>query len=670
MDNRLLITIIDFLPDATFAINRNGNVTAWNKAIEEMTGIKREDMLGKGDYAYAIPFYSKKRPLLIDFVLQSTKAAEDSYSYIEQHGSTIYAEAYVPGIKKGTGGYLWGTAAPLLDDNGNIHGAIESLRDITDRKVTELKLKESEEKFRLLFEKSSDPAILLDGDKIIDCNEATLRLMHCPAKEQLIGFHPFDISPERQPDGRLSSEKVRELIDAVFRAGAIDFEWVHRTFEGEDLWIDVSLTLIPIQGKQIVFMVWRNITEQKRAEEGLEKEKYKFLTLIENAPFGMALVDKKGYYTFINAKFREMFGYDLHDIPNGREWCRKAYPDPEYRHKVIETWFEDIEKATYDPSLKETGKWTFTVTCKDSTKKVVNFISVRLPTGEYLMTYKDITELKRLEAQLLHSQKMEAVGTLAGGVAHDFNNILTAIIGFTTFTKRKLSYNDPVQHYLDNVLSAAERAANLTQSLLAFSRKQTISPKNIDIDDVIRKFEKLLIRLIGEGIEFNFKYSGESLIVKADQIQLERILMNLVINARDAMPKGGSLSIHTCIATINERFVEGHGYGKPGEYAFINVSDSGTGIDEITKKKIFEPFFTTKEVGKGTGLGLSIVYGLVKQHNGYIECESQPGHGTTFKIYFPLLQSDVKIKTIKTKLTHHRQKPMTGQSQLHALHNQ
>jgi PAS domain S-box-containing protein len=316
MNSRLLTTIIDFIPDATFAIDVDGKVTAWNKAIEEMTGIKREDMLGKDDYAYAIPFYSQKRPLLIDFALRSSKAAEDSYGYIRQHGNIIHAEAYVPGIKKGMGGYLRGTAAPLLDDNGNIQGAIESLQDITDRRTTELKLKESEEKFRLLFEKSFDPSLLLDGDKFIDCNEAALRLLHCPAKEQLIGSHPFDISPERQHDGSLSSEKTRELIDTAVREGAIDFEWIHRTFEGEDLWIDVSLTVIPIYGKQIIFTVWKNITERKRAEEGLEKEKHRFLALIENAPFGIALFNKEGRYTYVNKKITEMFGYDLDDIPD------------------------------------------------------------------------------------------------------------------------------------------------------------------------------------------------------------------------------------------------------------------------------------------------------------------------------------------------------------------
>jgi two-component system, cell cycle sensor histidine kinase and response regulator CckA len=330
-------------------------------------------------------------------------------------------------------------------------------------------------------------------------------------------------------------------------------------------------------------------------------------------------------------------------------WFRKAYPEPRHRHNVIEAWLNDMERFRQDPSLTEGRQRTFTVTSKDNTQKIINFISVQLSTGECLMTYEDITELKQLQTQLLHSQKMEAIGALAGGVAHDFNNILTAIIGYTTLAKMKLSDNNPVQHYLEDVLSAAEKATDLTRSLLAFSRKQIINPKNIDINETIRKVKKLLSRLIDDDIELHCEPSKERLVVMADQVQVEQILMNLVTNARDAMPEGGSLSIDTRTVILNERFVESHGYGIPGRHALIIVSDSGTGMDEATKGKIFEPFFTTKEIGKGTGLGLSTTYGIVRQHGGYIEVESEPEQGTTFKIYLPLVESDVTTLPSKIK---------------------
>jgi nitrogen-specific signal transduction histidine kinase len=253
----------------------------------------------------------------------------------------------------------------------------------------------------------------------------------------------------------------------------------------------------------------------------------------------------------------------------------------------------------------------------------------------------DVTEKTRLEEQLRQSQKMEAVGTLAGGVAHDFNNILTAILGYSEIVRRKMLSDDPQRPLLDQVLESSKRAANLTRGLLAFSRKQIIEPKPSDLNDIVRNMEKLLRHLIGEDIEFVTRLAAKELIAMVDPGQIEQVIMNLATNARDAMPAGGTLSLTTDEIDVNEDFAVAHGLAKAGRYALIAVSDTGTGMDEQTREKIFEPFFTTKEVGKGTGLGLAIVYGMVKQHNGHIDCYSEPGHGTTFKIYIPLIALEV-----------------------------
>lgn len=250
----------------------------------------------------------------------------------------------------------------------------------------------------------------------------------------------------------------------------------------------------------------------------------------------------------------------------------------------------------------------------------------------------DITERKNLESQLLHTQKMESIGTLAGGVAHDFNNILTAIIGFTAILKKRIPDKDPLQTYVDQIKSAANNAANLTRGLLAFSRKQKGNPVSLNLNNLVREQERLLLRIIGEDIEFTTTLSESSLFVKADPSQMEQVLMNLAANARDAMPQGGRLTIHTDSISIDRAFTRLHGFGEPGEYALISISDSGTGIDSKTRERIFEPFFTTKGVNKGTGLGLSIVYGIIKEHNGYINVYSEPGHGTTFRVYLPLIR--------------------------------
>ena len=253
-------------------------------------------------------------------------------------------------------------------------------------------------------------------------------------------------------------------------------------------------------------------------------------------------------------------------------------------------------------------------------------------------------EKKRLEEQLWHAQKMEAVGTLAGGIAHDFNNILTAIIGYGNLLQMEIYENDSARSEVEQILASAERAANLTRSLLAFSRKQLIQSQPITLNENIKDVEKLLTRLIREDIEIKLRLSSEDLIVMADPGQLEQVLMNFATNARDAMPGGGVLTITTESVELKREFFSAHGPEKPGKYALISISDTGLGMDKKTRERIFDPFFTTKEVGRGTGLGLSMIYGIIKQHEGYIDVSSKPGKGTTFRVYLPLTESEVDKK--------------------------
>lgn len=249
----------------------------------------------------------------------------------------------------------------------------------------------------------------------------------------------------------------------------------------------------------------------------------------------------------------------------------------------------------------------------------------------------DITHLKLLESQLRQAQKMEAIGQLAGGIAHDFNNILTAIIGYSHLLLMNMDAGNPDLPYVEHIIASSERAAHLTHSLLTFSRKQVIDLKPVNLNDIISRTEHLLGRVIGEDIEFKTLLAEEGLPVLADSIHIEQVLMNLATNARDAMPNGGMLRMKTEEITLGEDFIRTHSYGRPGKYACLSVTDTGIGMDENTRRRIFEPFFTTKEVGKGTGLGLSMVYGIIKQHHGYIDVYSEPTKGTTFKIYLPLL---------------------------------
>jgi signal transduction histidine kinase/CheY-like chemotaxis protein len=268
--------------------------------------------------------------------------------------------------------------------------------------------------------------------------------------------------------------------------------------------------------------------------------------------------------------------------------------------------------------------------------------------GSFAM-YTDITERKqseqeklRLESQLFQSQKMEAIGTLAGGIAHDFNNILTALMGYGTLLQMGLDNDSPLRTYVDQMLSSSVKAAQLTQSLLAFSRQQPITLKPVKLNNIIKTTEKLLKRLLTEDITLKTNLTIDDTTIMGDATQIDQILFNLATNARDAMPKGGMLAIETKRVRVDREFKDFHGYGEPGMYTLISISDTGIGMDEATKEHIFDPFFTTKDVGKGTGLGLSTVYGIVKQHNGYIIVDSRLNAGTTFHVYLPAVTGAIE----------------------------
>ena len=261
--------------------------------------------------------------------------------------------------------------------------------------------------------------------------------------------------------------------------------------------------------------------------------------------------------------------------------------------------------------------------------------------SEEILQIKEELRASRLQLQRL--QKLEAIGQLAGGVAHDFNNLLTAILGYTDLSLRRIDADDPIHHYLEETRKAAERAASLIRQLSAFSRKQILEPKVLDLNVVVKDMHKMLARLIGKNIEFATKQADDLGIVKADPCQVQQIILNLVVNARDAMPRGGKVTIETANVTLDG---SQHVSMKPGPYVMLAVSDTGSGMDEATQAKIFEPFFTTKEASKGTGLGLSTVYGIVKQSGGYIWVYSKPGMGTVFKVYLPQIDLSQTVPVV------------------------
>lgn len=373
--------------------------------------------------------------------------------------------------------------------------------------------------------------------------------------------------------------------------------------------------------------------EHELAEKALRESEQRYKSLFDSSLDCIYRINNKGLFVMVNRAGAELFGFQS--------------PEEVIGTSVLKLWADDGERKHFFELLqREKILKGFQVRAKQKNGMILHLeVSCHMLEDEQGNSLgmegivRDITERKALEEQLRQSQKIEAIGTLAGGVAHDFNNILTAIIGYAHVVLMKLKADDPLRHELQQVLAAADRAALLTQSLLAFSRKQPVNLAAVDINEVIRKFNEFLSRLIREDVELRTVTASGALTVMADKGQIEQALMNMVSNAQDAMPNGGRLTIETKRAHLDESYISAHGYGRTGDYALISVSDTGSGMDEHTLQKIFEPFFTTKEQGKGTGMGLAMVYGTVKKHEGFINVESEPGNGAMFKIYLPLTEA-------------------------------
>lgn len=380
-------------------------------------------------------------------------------------------------------------------------------------------------------------------------------------------------------------------------------------------------------------------TEHRQVEKALHKSEGKFRTISFTATDAIILIDNPGNIFYWNSTAERIFGYSSKEVignnieiiipPRYIEAHKKAF------NRYIEKGqCTSIEKIYVTSAVK-----------KDGTEIPVelSISAVQLNDKWYLMgIIRDISEHKRLESQVMYLNKMGTIGQLARGVVHDFNNILTAIIGYGNLLKMMLKEDNPLQHNVNKILALTERATDLTQHLLAFSREQIINPKPVNLNEIIRRVAKLLLSLIGEDIELKIVLKGSDLTVIADSRQIEQALINLAINARDAMPDGGLLTIETELVEMDSDYIKTLGYGRPGMYALISVADTGIGVDEDTRAKIFELLFNTKENGKGTGLGISVVYGIIKQHNGYIDVCSESGKGTTFNIYLPIVKLSVE----------------------------
>jgi two-component system, cell cycle sensor histidine kinase and response regulator CckA len=562
-----------------------------NPAFEHLTGYSNEEALGLSP------------SVLVDEV--------DSLAAIREalHG-TESVRAEVPGRRKdGTRVWVEWQVVPVADDTGRHTHSIAVLRDITERRRAERAVRESEARFRGLFEQAADGILVLDSNgKIVDANIQACRSLSY-TRDELTTLRMAEIEPPTS-----SSDRLSETITAE--------RTLHRK-DGTTIAVEIRYAMSETAGRRLTLAMFRDVTRRRSAEHALREREELLRSIIAHIPCGVFWKDRDSVYLGCNEQIArdhgrsspdQILGRNDYDITSDRDEAT-FYRDCD--REVMESGqpILNLEEFQTRPDGTRATLLTSKVPLRDTRGQVVGVLGV----------YTDITDRKRLEEQLRQAQKMEAVGRLAGGIAHDFNNLLTIIRGNAELLRP--SFEDAGSTLLDDLILASDRATALVRQLLMFSRRQPTRVEVLDLSEVITSLSGLLCRVLGEKIDLVFTPPDEPVTVRADRAHLEQVVMNLAVNARDAMPEGGVLTVRTePVERAGGRFVQ------------LTVSDTGTGMTEEVKARIFEPFFTTKGPDKGTGLGLATVFGIVQQAGGTIEVESATGTGTTFCVDLPWWQ--------------------------------
>jgi PAS domain S-box-containing protein len=521
-------------------------------------------------------------------------------------------------------------ASNLLDDPA-VLGVVVNARDVSE----EFEATRSQRRLNAFLEATPDLVAIFDPlGRALSVNRAFRAAVGLGEDDDLSSVTLADLFPPATTELIL-----QEGIPTAARQGVWSGETEIAGPQGRSIAISQVILAHKSAGGAVEYLstLGRDITPQKRAEAALRGSEEHFRSLIENALDVITVLDAEGRVVSVSPAVRRVLGYEAEEVL-GRRFLELIHPeDALAAHQHV---------SRPHPPDRRVEPLETRCRHRDGSWRVLESVCSDLQAGGVVVNSRDVSERKAAEAalgesreQLVQAQKMEAVGQLAGGVAHDFNNLLTAIRGFTDLLAAELPERDPRRAFVDEIQGAATRAASLTRQLLAFSRKQVLQPRVLDLNASVADMEKMLRRLIGEDVRFEIDLAPHPATVRADAGQVEQVLLNLAVNARDAMPEGGSLRIS---AARERREGAPGGAGHPGEFAVLTVSDTGTGMDEATRARVFEPFFTTKGVGKGTGLGLSTVYGIVQQSGGFVEVESEPGSGTTFRVLLPAVDADAE----------------------------
>jgi len=526
---------------------------------------------------------------------------------------------------------------PIYDKTG-ILIAIEGIaRDITDRKQAEEALRLSEARFRATFEQAAvglshvapDGRWLWVNQKLCEIVGYTREELLQKSFQEIT--HPDDLETDL--------ERVHRVLAGEIETYSIEKRYFRQ--DGSIIWVDLTVSLVhhPSGEPDYFVSVIQDISQRKQMEAALQAAEARYRTLVEQLPAITYIVElgQVNRTIYISPQLEEVLGFSPQEwLADPDLWLKQLHLD-DREWVVNETRRVEAGNEPLDIEYRAITKDGRTIWLHNLNQKVLAADESGQLRYRHGVMF-DVTGRKHLEEQYQQAQKMEAIGQLTAGIAHDFNNLLTAINGFAGLMQLQLLPEDPLAEMVAKILHSGERAAQLIRQLLAFSRKQIIAPQLLELNHIVTKMDKLLSRIIGEHIQMKTDLAPDLWLIKADPAQIEQIIVNLAVNARDAMPEGGQLVIETANVSLDESFVAAHLETQPGEYVLLTITDTGHGMNEEVKAHLFEPFFTTKEQGKGTGLGLATVYGIVKQNGGYIWVDSEEGQGATFKIYLPRIR--------------------------------